>query len=165
MTESLDNFIVALREELTQYGELLALLESQQQEILARNVDEVHENAAQIHYQTEHLDRLKLKRETERQHLYTELELPDDASLKNSIALLPAEYQPLVRALIEDNHHSITRIRKLARQNHLLLNRSLTTVRQLVNSLSGSTRPSTYGGDGQLPSETSPQPIACDFTC
>lgn len=165
MTEPLDNFISALREELTQYGELLALLESQQQEIVARNVDEVHENAAQIHDQTQHLDRLKLRREAERKNLYTELELPNDASLKNSITLLPADYQPLVRALIDENHHSITRIRKLARQNHLLLNRSLTTVRQLVNSLSGSTRPSTYSGDGRLPSETSTQSIACDFTC
>ena len=149
MTDSLDILIDSLREELTQYGELMALLEGQQQQILDRNPDQVQDSAAQIHNQTQHLEQLKAQREKARRALYQELELPDDASLSDSLNRLPEEYRPLLQALVDENRLSITRIRKLARQNHLLLNRSLSTVHQLVDSLYDDGKPSIYGEDGR----------------
>jgi flagellar biosynthesis/type III secretory pathway chaperone len=165
MTDSLDNLIETLREELTQYGELLALLETQQQEILSRNADQVQEGAAHIHLQTQHLEQLKTRRETARKQLYADLSLEEGTSLKDSFTLLPPEYRPLLQALIDDNRLSINRIRKIARQNHLLLNRSLSTVQKLVDSLYDDGKPSIYGDDGRIPIEPKNQSIAYEHVC
>lgn len=165
MIDSLDNLIDSLREELTQYGELLALLETQQQEILARNAEQVHEGAAQIHFQTQKLEQLKDQRESSRKQLYADMSLEEGTSLKDSFTKLPPEYRPLLEALINDNRLSINRISKIARQNHLLLNRSLNTVQQLVDSLYDSGTPSIYGDDGRIPIEPKNQSIAYEHVC
>ncbi len=165
MTDYLDTLIDSLREELTQYGELMALLEGQQQQILNRRADEVQETAAQIQNQTHHLEELKAHREKARRALYEELRLPADASLGQSFDRLPVEYRPLLQALVDDNRLSITRIRKLARQNHLLLNRSLSTVQQLVNSLYDDGKPSLYGEDGRYSSKPQGQSVAYEHVC
>ncbi len=165
MTDSLDNLIESLREELTQYGELLALLEAQQQHILERSPDLVQEGAHQIRVQTQHLERLKGHREITRKQLYADLSLEATARLGDSLDRLPPEYRPLVQALVDDNRFSITRIRKLARQNHLLLNRSLTTANELVDSLYDNGQPSIYGEDGRFPTESRGQSIAYEHVC
>lgn len=165
MTDSLDILIDSLREELTQYGELMALLEGQQQQILDRNADQVQESASQIHHQTQHLEQLKAQREKARSRLYLELGLSDDASLGHSFDRLPEEYRPLLQALVDENRLSITRIRKLARQNHLLLNRSLNTVHQLVDSLYDDGNPSIYGVDGRYSGRSQSQSVAYEHVC
>ena len=163
--DSLEPLIKSLRRELTQYGELLALLETQQQAILARDTDQVQDCATLIRSQTQHLERLKTNREELRNALFSELSLDPSTPFTESLEQLPAHYRPLLEALQEENRTSINRIRRLARQNHLLLTRSLSTVHQLLNTLSDDGSPTTYGNDGRLPYETRTRAFAYDHVC
>ncbi len=51
------------------------------------------------------------------------------------IPLLPADYRPLVQALVDENNELLVRVRQRARQNHLLLSRSVELMQGLLNTL------------------------------
>ena len=53
MTEELNNLITALRDELTQYGEVLALMQEQQQFIINRSANELLSNLNEVNEQME----------------------------------------------------------------------------------------------------------------
>ena len=55
MNQTLDEFIEALRQELQHYGELLNLIDQQQEHLMNRNADEVLVSVGRIH---EHGSRL-----------------------------------------------------------------------------------------------------------
>ncbi|MGA1013969.1 MAG: hypothetical protein ACO3VS_02430, partial [Limisphaerales bacterium] len=62
MTATVEPLVETLREELKQYGELMALLESQQQMVLARNADGMHSIAIEIDHQAVVLESMKTAR-------------------------------------------------------------------------------------------------------
>ena len=165
MIETLNQLIVCLREELTQYGELLALLETQQQAILERNADQVPACAAEMRSQGKRLEDMKQERETTRQELYVKFGIAEGAPISNAFDQMPPEYQPLLNALIDENQQSITRIRRLARQNHLLINRSLETVKGLIDSLQEEVTPSVYGIDGTVPDRSITRSLSHEHVC
>ena len=51
MKEKMDNLVQGLREELIQYGEMLTLLEEQQEMIVNRSADGLIQNLTAIHSQ------------------------------------------------------------------------------------------------------------------
>ena len=53
MNEALNNLIAALREEMTQYGELLALMQEQQELIINRSANELLINLHDVNQQVE----------------------------------------------------------------------------------------------------------------
>ena len=54
MNDLLHNLIEALREELKQYGEMLAVLEQQQDSVVRRQVDDLLRNISQPDYYHRH---------------------------------------------------------------------------------------------------------------
>jgi hypothetical protein len=69
---------------------------------------------------------------------------------------LPADYQPLVDALVAENNELLIRVQQRARQNHLMLSHCVDLMSQLIHSIFPATKPVTYNGNGHTPGEVVP---------
>ena len=160
MKELLSNLIEALREELKQYGEMLALLDQQQHLVMHRQTAELPENVMSINAQAGVIAVARQEREQRQRHLARLLALPEESGITALQPLLPADYRPLVGALVEENNHLLVRVQQRARQNHLLLSHCVELMQQLIQSFLPGVGPVTYNGSGQVPAlETSAAPI------
>jgi hypothetical protein len=121
MIEQINNLIEALREELKQYGEMMALLDQDQDLIMQRRTIGVPPRLAAINAQLEALRAVRHEREQRQRHLARSLQLRQDISLKELTSRLPAEYQPLIQALVQENKELHVRLQQQARHNHILL--------------------------------------------
>ena len=156
MKELLSNLIEALREELKQYGEMLALLDQQQQYVMRRQTVALPENVNSINAQAEVLAGARHEREQRQRNLAALLNLPENTGFKILIPRLPADYQPLVDALVEENNELLTRVQARARQNHLLLSHCVDLMSQLIHSIFPAAKPVTYDGHGHSPAVVVP---------
>jgi hypothetical protein len=150
MIESLQNLIGALRRELQEYGEMLALLDRQQQLVVARAAEEVFQSISLIQAQGSVIQVARSDREA--CHLKVARELRQEESITFALLLpqLPADYRPLVQALVEENNHLLTRVQRRARQNHLLLSRSLEMMQDFMNTLMPGRETRVYNGHGNM---------------
>ena len=149
MNELLQNFVESLREELKQYGELLALLEQQQAQVVRRLADELLETVSAVNSQGDAIQIARREREQRQRELARSLRLLDDARIADLIAAMPEAYRPLVSALVDENNQLLTRVRQRARQNHVLLSRSVELMQQFINSFCAVGVP-TYNGMGTM---------------
>ena len=150
MKELLPNLIESLREELKEYGEMLALLEHEQAMVMNRQTQDLLQCVAAINAQTEHVAAARREREQRQRHVARRLGLDEDTPFVRLIPLLPAEYRPLIEALVQENNASLLRIRQRARQNHLLLGRVMELMQRFLGSLFPGNPSSTYTETGQL---------------
>jgi hypothetical protein len=134
MNELLENFIDSLREELKQFGELLALLDLQQEQVAHRLADELMATVTAVNLQGETIQGARHEREQRQRELAQALNIPLDARISTILPLLPEAYRPLVGALVEENGHLLTRVRHRAHQNHILLSRALEMMARFINS-------------------------------
>ncbi len=149
MTEHLTNLIEALRQELQHYGEMLALLDQQQDSVMHRRTDDLLQTVGAIQAQARHLQQAREHRDACRRQLATQLGLPDSATFAELIPHLPPDYRPLVEALVQENNDLLVRIQQRARQNHILLHRAVELMQRLLAALFPGSTPLTYGGSGQ----------------
>jgi len=157
MNDLLHNLIEALREELKQYGEMLAVLEQQQQSVVQRQTNALLQNVADINAQANVISAVRHEREQHRRHVARRLGLEENASFAMIIPLLPQDYRPLVQALVHENNALLIRIQQRARQNQLLLSHAVELMQQLINSIFPGSNPKTYDNSGRLPANTLPQ--------
>ncbi len=151
MKEILSHLIEALREELKQYGEMLALLDHQQHLVMHRHTASLPDSASSVNAQAEILRGARHEREQRQRNLAQQLALPEDANFKILLPKIPADYQPLVEALVEENNELLTRVQARARQNHLLLSHCVDLMQQFITSIFPATKPVTYNGHGHTP--------------
>jgi hypothetical protein len=149
MTELLHNFIESLREELKQYGELLALLELQQAQVVRRLADELPETVSAVNAQGDAIQMARREREQRQRDLARSLRLSDEARVADLIAAMPEVCRPLVSALVDENNQLLGRVRQRARQNHVLLRRSVELMQQFINSFCAVGVP-TYNESGTV---------------
>ena len=150
MKDLLPNLIEALREELKEYGEMLALLDQEQAMVMNRQTQDLLQCVTAINTQTEHVAAARREREQHQRHVARRLGLAEDTAFAGILPLLPADYRPLIQALVHDNNECLTRIRRRARQNHLLLGRVMELMQRFLGSLFPSNQPSTYTETGEL---------------
>lgn len=148
MTEKIQILVDALRKELEQYGEMLALLEQQQKAIVERSADEVFRSIAPIRNQAAVIQEARTRRETCTGEVAESYNCPKDTKFAQLVPLLPEECRPLVVALVEENNELLVRVRQRVRQNHLRLSRSIELMQGLINSLFPSREPRVYNGRG-----------------
>ena len=134
MTEHLHNFIESLREELRHYGELLALLETQQEQVIRRQADDLPATVQAINSQAETIQAARRERAQRQRELAQSLELAAETRIALMLPLLPQAHRPLIEALVEESNQLLVRVRQRARQNHLLLSRSLELMEKLMHS-------------------------------
>lgn len=155
-----NGLIEALREELHQYGEMLALLDQQQEHVTQRAGDEVLHSALAITEQMGRIQAARAQREACQQQLAATLGCVQDHSFSGLVPRLPEAYQPAVRALVQENNDLLARVQQRARQNHLLLHRALELMQQFVQQVAAQAAPATYAGNGLLQPHAAPtQPI------
>jgi len=157
MNDLLPILIEALREELKQYGEMLALLDQQQNRVMERHTRDVLQSVADLNAQTAVIATTRSEREQRQRDLARELSLPDTAIFGSIVPLLPADYRPLVQALVQENNELLVRVQQRVRQNHLLLSHAVELMQQLINSILPGASPKTYDVAGRLPGALLPQ--------
>lgn len=156
MNELLQNLIESLREELKQYGEMLALLDQQQTLVISRRGADLVDSVAEVEAQAESIRLARCEREQRFRDLARVCNLAEASGFRGLVPCLPKEYQPLVGALVEENNELLHRIQKRARQNHLLMSRAVELMKRFINTLIPGTHPTTYTQAGSLPDNPPP---------
>ena len=131
---------------------MLALLDQQQQFVMRRQTTALPENVNHINARRPRCSPVRgTNANSASANLAQSLELPENAGFKILIPKLPADYRPLVEALVEENNELIVRVQHRVRQNHLLLSHCVDLMAQLIHSIFPATRPVTYNGNGHAP--------------
>lgn len=152
MNDLTDQLIAALRDELQQYGEMLALLDCQQELVFQRATDRILDNLASINAQTAVIEVARKERERRRLALNEQVGLTGKPTFTELCARLPRHYAGLIQTLVEENNQCLTRVRARTRQNHLLLSRSLELVQRFVAQLFPAQAVTTYNQSGRVAS-------------
>jgi flagellar biosynthesis/type III secretory pathway chaperone len=150
--QSINELVTALREELTTYGGVLALLDQQQESVMNRQADDVVIAAQQIQTQMRDVERARQRRESCRGAFARLMGRAADATFAELLPVFPAEYRPLVQALVDENNQLLVRVQQRSRQNHLLMRRSLDLMQSFLTSLFPRDDTQTYNDRGSLPS-------------
>jgi hypothetical protein len=135
MNEAINNLIEALREELQQYGEMLARLDQQQEHVTTRAAEALLQSTAEIEVQTRVIHEARRARAERQQVVARGLGLGVDAPFADLLPNLPSDYRPLLGALVQENNELLVRVHQRSRQNHILLCRSVELMSRLLNSL------------------------------
>lgn len=135
MNEALEKLINALREELQQYGEMLARLDQQQEHATRRASEDLLQTTAEIEVQSQTMQLARRIRIESLSAVARSVGCASEATFAEVIPLLPADYRPLVTALVQENNESLGRIHQRSRQNHILLCRSLELMSRLLGNL------------------------------
>jgi len=157
MNEELTLLIAALREELAQYGEMLALLDREQELVVTRGSAELLRTVEAIQLQGEVIRSARQRREESQRNVAELAGLPADTAFEILKTKLPEHQGILIQALVDENNELLVRVRQRARQNHILLNRSLELMQRFIGTLVPTTHTTTYSGSGQLHGNPLPQ--------
>lgn len=147
-TALIPKLIDALRLELQEYGEMLALLDQQQHSVIARVADDVLNSTVGINAQMQKIRTIREQREADQKQLAQLLKIPE--AFANLIPALPEKFRVAVETLVRENNQLLGRVQQRARQNHLLLGRSLQLMQEFLNSLLSAATPLTYDGAGHV---------------
>lgn len=162
MNESTQRLIDALREELQQYGEMLALLEQQHHFVVQRSGAALLENLAAINAQTSVIQLARREREQFQSQLSLSLQLPTDARFSSLLGAVPEPYRGLVKTLVDEINQCLRRVQQRARQNHLLLSCSLEMMQRFMALLFPSSSVTTYNQTGKSSAVTNVRPGLCE---
>lgn len=135
MIVDLQNVIQALRNELHQYGEMLALLEQQQHLAEHSGAEEILRSISHINQQSSSIQLARERRKSAQRQLAAALQQPERATFSTLLPLLPNSYQPMVSALVQENTELLMRVRERAQANQLLLRRSLELMQRFITTL------------------------------
>jgi flagellar biosynthesis/type III secretory pathway chaperone len=149
MNELLQSLIESLREELQQYGEMLALLDQQQQHVIQRKTEALLQNLVAINAQTSIIQVARRERERRQGELNQSLQLPAEATFSQLYPRLPEPYAPLVKALVDEINQCLRRVKQRAGQNHLLLSKSVEVMQRFMAMLFPSSSVTTYNQTGK----------------
>jgi flagellar biosynthesis/type III secretory pathway chaperone len=148
----------SLRTEIAGFGGLLHLFEQQQQRLFARDTDGVIRLSAEIE---EHARSMQGHRQ-HRERVVAEFALangqPVGATLRSLLPFIVAEARPLLEALISDVNRLIHRVRRLTRQNHTLLSRSVESHQELLRTLRPDAFMQTYSAAGRKSTTSNARP-------
>jgi hypothetical protein len=143
------NLIEALRNELQQYGEMLALLDYQKDMIQQRGSDDILHSIAAINTQSAMIQVARETRMFNQRQLALSLKEPMDTTFACLVPHLPGDCQPLIKALVQENNELLLRVRQRAQENQTLLRRSVDLMQQFITSLAPGERGKQKPGKGQ----------------
>lgn len=136
MTQILEQVIEALRDELQQFGELLALLESQQSSLNQGDISGVAHTAFAIDSQRNVIESARGRRETLQKQLAWTIGEPESQSLETLLPRTPENYRPLLSALVHEINQLIEAVRVRLESNQRQLRRAMDQTARLLNTIS-----------------------------
>jgi hypothetical protein len=149
MTIECEKIVEALRDEVQEYGALLNLFEQQQNAILDRDPDLVLAVTDMLESQVEIVNRTLHEREALVRDFASQCQQPSDTPLRE---LLSDSSQPvcqLLFALIDEVNSLVFRTKRRARQNQMLLLRSIDVSQQIIRRLNPGGVIQTYSSKGR----------------
>jgi flagellar biosynthesis/type III secretory pathway chaperone len=158
MIESIKQLVSSLREELQQYGEMLARLDDQQELVMRRDAPAVLQSVPTVQEQVATLGKARECRSLAMKKLCAELDLPVDSTFEELLPRCPENHRILVAALVQENNELLQRVQQRARQNHLLLARTVESMQRVINSLTNQRATPVYNERGSMfmPSPAAP---------
>ncbi len=148
MTEHIENLVTALREELQHYGEMLALLDQQQESAINRVTDDMLAATTAIQNHSQVIQTARREREQRQRELSRKFGTIDTATFAELTPLLPEVYRPLIDSLVEENNSLLQRVQQRARQNHLVLSRSVELMQNFLSAWMPARETQVYNGHG-----------------
>lgn len=136
MTPNLEQVIEALREELQQYGEMLALLEVQHGGLIRQDAQSILNSCATIDTQRNVIEAARTRRESLQRQLAWVLGHPESLAVRDLLPLLPDYCRPLISALICEINQLIECVHERLQTNHSLLRRSLELTERFLATIS-----------------------------
>lgn len=139
----------SLRNEIAGFGGLLHLFEQQQERLFARDTDGVLRLSTEIEEHTRTMTEHRQRRE----RIVAEFALangqPVKATLRSLLPFVAEAARPLIEALIAEVNVLIHRVRRLTRQNHTLLARTVESHQELMRTLRPDAFLHTYSASGR----------------
>jgi flagellar biosynthesis/type III secretory pathway chaperone len=151
MTQLLSNLVESLREELKQYGELLAQLDHQQDLVVRRQAPDLLQSVSNINAQADTVHAARREREQHQRHVALHLKLGEAAAFNEILPMLPKHYGALIDALVQENNELLVRVQQRARQNQLLLSHAVELMQRFIAAIVPGVAPTTYDDAGRLP--------------
>ncbi|HYD82595.1 MAG TPA: flagellar protein FlgN [Opitutus sp.] len=139
-----------LRQELTEYGELLRLFEQQQESLFKRESDAVLQLGTQIEDQAHILQDCRRQREKTVAAFAALVGQPAAATLRSLLPHVESDARPLLEALINEVNVLLHRVRRASRQNHLMLGRTLELHQETLRQLRPDSFTKTYAATGRV---------------
>src|SRR5262245_8351946 len=139
MTATLQLLIDSLRNELQEYGEMLALLEAQQELVAQPGTESVFRSITAVEGQAAALVNARQTREHCQRQLAWSLGRPEGETFAQLLPALPSAYQPLVVALTCEINQLLEQVRARAGISHAQLRRSVVLMERFLTSLSPET--------------------------
>ena len=145
-----DPLVALLREEVKEYGGLYNLLDRQQKEIFQRDPESVLRTNEEIETYTNEMGELRKRREEIVFQIADSFQRDRNETLSKMISHFPDYVQPLLQALVDEINQMIKRTRSKARQNFLLLSRTMELTQETVAALRPDNYTKTYTRKGQV---------------
>ncbi len=145
-----DPLVDLLRKEVQEYGALFNLLDTQQKEIFNRQAELVLTINEEVESYMLDMGVLRERREECVRDMAMRIGCNTELSLSKMLNFFPEFIRPLLQALIDEINHMIERTRRKARQNFLLLSRTMELSQETVSALSPDNYTKTYGRKGRV---------------
>ena len=142
--------VEALRDELQEYGGLLNLFEDQQAAILQRRPEVVLEVTASIEEQLKTINELRNHREELVRKSSRTVQTTSDGLVREVISYFPEAVRSLANALVDEVNNLLIRTKRRARQNQMLLVRSIEVSQAILRMLDPGVVSTTYSRKGKL---------------
>jgi hemerythrin superfamily protein len=136
MIEILEKLVESLRNELQQFGEMLALLDHEQEMIRLRGANDVLNSLSAITAQSGAISQARQERHTLQQRLAWSLQQPERSTFAELLPALPEHYRLLISALVQENNELLQRVSQRAQEIQGMLHRSMELIQQFISSLS-----------------------------
>ncbi|HXJ60870.1 MAG TPA: hypothetical protein VNM37_26425 [Candidatus Dormibacteraeota bacterium] len=157
MNAALQQLIDSLRNELQQYGEMLALLEAQQDVLSGPGPSSVLNSIAVAEGQAAAVFTARQSRENCQRQLAWALGRPEGEVFTEILPLLPTDCRPLVSALVEEINQSLKLVRTRAGLSHDQLRRSVVLMERFLVSLSSEAWSASLGETDPSPADPPPR--------
>ena len=148
-----------LRDEVQEYGGLLHLFEEQQECVFNRDPERLLQLIELIKDATDRAEDVRHRREDCIRSFASSLGRAADATLRSLLPSIDDHARPLHEALIDEVNRLIHRVRRITRQNHLLLSRTVELQQGLLRQFYPGAFTSTYSSLGRV-SVSAPGPLA-----
>lgn len=149
-SEDWEPLLALLREEVQEYGGLYNLLDRQQREVFERNPESVMATNEEVEKYMAQMGKLRESREEQVVFMAGKFGCDENLSLTQMLNFFPDFIRPLLKALIDEVNDMVKRTRRKARQNFLLLSRTMELTQEAISSLQPDNYTKTYGRKGKV---------------
>ena len=145
-----DPLVELLRREVQEYGGLYNLLSRQQQEIFTRDPQKVMDTNAEIERYMQGMGGLRESRENKVREIARACGADEEQSLTSMLPKFPEFVRPMLQALADEINSMVRRTRQKARQNFMLLSRTMEITNDAFQALQPDNYTKTYTKKGRV---------------